>query len=182
MEDKIRHLLGGPPSMSSSTLVMATVGAPCSTSQGTRHQRLHQLQRWPLLELPTAPPRGPAIDVFINFGGGRWQSYQQHLLGGSRSTSSSTSMVAATGAPDITSQGPRHQRLHQLRWWPLPKLPATPPGGPPSTSCSTTVVATIGTPGSIPQGASHRRLVKLGTYCQYFSGDTYQGHYGKHYY
>jgi hypothetical protein len=35
---------------------------------------------WPLSEIPTATPRGPAIDVF-NIGGGRCRTYRQNPLG-----------------------------------------------------------------------------------------------------
>jgi hypothetical protein len=64
----------------SSTVVVAAVGPPDSTPLGAYHRRL-QLRWWPLPDLPTAPPRGPAIDVFnfdgdpaidvFNFSGGR---------------------------------------------------------------------------------------------------------------
>jgi hypothetical protein len=129
MEDKIRHLPGGPPSTSSSTSVVAAAGAPGSTSQGARHRHLHQLRWWPLSELPAAPCGGPAIDVLINFGGGCCWSSRQYPLRGPPSTSCSTSVVDAAGAPGSTLQGARHQRPHQLRWWPLPELPAAPPRG-----------------------------------------------------
>jgi hypothetical protein len=56
--------LGGPPSTSSSTSVVATVGD--TSSQGTRHQHLLQLRWWVLPEIPTAPSRGAAIDVWLN--------------------------------------------------------------------------------------------------------------------
>jgi hypothetical protein len=73
-------------------------GGRCQTHrqhpQGVRHRHLLQLQWWPLPDPPTAPPRGPpltpsltsvvatagltgstpkgpTIDVFFNFGGGR---------------------------------------------------------------------------------------------------------------
>jgi hypothetical protein len=57
------HPLGSPPMMSSSTLVVAAAG---STSQRAHHQRLHQLRWWQLPVLPVAPPRGAAIDIWLN--------------------------------------------------------------------------------------------------------------------
>jgi hypothetical protein len=45
---------------------VAAAGPAASTPQGARHQRL-QLRWWPLPDIPTAPPWGPAID-FFNFG------------------------------------------------------------------------------------------------------------------
>jgi hypothetical protein len=100
--------------------------------------------------LLAAPPKGSAIDVFINFGGGCCRRSRQHLPAAPPSMSSSTLVVATAGAPDSTSQGVRHRRLHplqwwllselsgaplrarhrrfhQLRWWPLPKLAIAPP-------------------------------------------------------
>jgi hypothetical protein len=53
----------------SSTLVVTTTGPAVSTPQGARHRRF-QLQWWPLLDMPAAPPRGSAIDI-SNFGGGQ---------------------------------------------------------------------------------------------------------------
>jgi hypothetical protein len=60
---------------------------------------LHQLRWWPLLGFPTPSPRGPTIDIFVNFGGGRCRGSRHRLLGGPPSTSSSTSVVAVAGAP-----------------------------------------------------------------------------------
>jgi hypothetical protein len=54
--------------MSSLTSVVAADGTPDSTPHGGGHRRLAQLRRWPLPELPTAPPRGPAIDIRLNLG------------------------------------------------------------------------------------------------------------------
>jgi hypothetical protein len=87
----------------SSTSVVAAVGPAASTPQGVRHRRL-QLRWWPLSDLPSAPPRGSAIDVF-NFDGGRCRTCRQH------------------------PQGVRHRRL-QLWWWPLLDLPPAPLGCP----------------------------------------------------
>jgi hypothetical protein len=52
---------GGPPSTSPTPVVAAAEPAG-STPQGARHRR-HQLWWWPLLDLPTAPSRGSAIDI-----------------------------------------------------------------------------------------------------------------------
>jgi hypothetical protein len=104
MEDKSRHLLGGPLSTSSSTSVVAAAGATDGPSQGPRHRRLIQLQcccRSYRQHLPGGPPStssltlvvaasgatsntqwGPAIDVFFNLGGGCYRSYRQHPQGG----------------------------------------------------------------------------------------------------
>jgi hypothetical protein len=90
--------------------------------------------------MPPAPPMGFTIDVF-NFDGGRYRTCLQHLARGPPSTSS-TSVVAATGHAASTPQGAHHRRL-QLPWWhrcflalmvgaPGPSASA-PPGGPPST-------------------------------------------------
>jgi hypothetical protein len=57
-------------------------------------------------------PRGPAIDVFFNLGGGRYRTHQQHPLGGSPSTSSLTSVVAATGPVGSAPKGPAINVLH----------------------------------------------------------------------
>jgi hypothetical protein len=76
------------------------------------------------------PPRGPAVDVFFNFGGGCCRSYRQHPLGAPPSMSSSTSVVAATEATGSTPKGARHRHLLQLQWWLLSELPATPPREP----------------------------------------------------
>jgi hypothetical protein len=90
-------------------------------------------------------PWGPAIDVFY-ISGGRNQDYRQHPPGGPSLTSSTSSVVAAAKLrPTIdaffifgggcwssasTPQGPYHQRLLQLRWWPLLKIPTAPPREP----------------------------------------------------
>jgi hypothetical protein len=94
----------GVPSMSP-TPVVAAAGPAASTPQGAHHRRL-QLRWWPLPDLPTAPPRGAAIDISSS-GGGRYWTCRQHPPGG-------------------------HRRL-QLRWRPLPDLPPAPPGDQPST-------------------------------------------------
>jgi hypothetical protein len=83
----------GPP-LTSSTSVVATTRNPDSNPQGACH-RCIQHRWWPLLEILTAAPRGPAIDVF-NIGGGRCQTSRQHPLGGPPSMSLAL-VVAATG-------------------------------------------------------------------------------------
>jgi hypothetical protein len=50
---------------------------------GFRHRHLPQLRWWLLLEILTAPPRGPAIDVFLNFSGGCCWTFRQHPQGAS---------------------------------------------------------------------------------------------------
>jgi hypothetical protein len=101
-----------------------TSSSSTTSRGGGCHQRL-QLRWWPLPEIPTAPLRRPAIDVFI-FGGGRCQTYRQHHLGA------------------------HHQHL-QLWWWSLLDLPTAPQGGPPSTS-SISMVATTKNPDNTPRG------------------------------
>jgi hypothetical protein len=96
----------------------------CQHHLGARHQHL-QLRRWPLPEIPIAPPGGPP-------------------------STSSTSVVAASGPATSTPQGARYGRL-QLQWWPLSDLPPAPPGDPPSTS-PTSVVAAVRNPDSTPRG------------------------------
>jgi hypothetical protein len=59
-----------------------------------------------LSDPPVAPPKGLVIDVFFNFGGGRYQIRRQHPPRGLPSTPSST-LVVATGEPtDSTPKGP----------------------------------------------------------------------------
>jgi hypothetical protein len=84
--------------------------------------------------MPSAPPRGSAIDVF-NFSGGRYRTYRQY------------------------PSGVRHQRL-QLRWWPLSDMLPAPPRGLSSMS-STSMVATAGPVANTPQGARRRRFLAL---------------------
>jgi hypothetical protein len=72
------HLSGGPPSTSSSTLVVAATGHAGSAPQQAHHRCLLQIRWWPLLDPPTAPPRGPTIDLFFNIDGGRCQTHRQH--------------------------------------------------------------------------------------------------------
>jgi hypothetical protein len=135
-----QHSLGGPPS-TSSTSVVAAVGDTGSTPRGC-HRRL-QLRWWSLLDLPPAPPRGPAIAV-SNFSGGRCWTYHQHSPVSPPSTSS-TLVVAAVGDTDSTPRRPaidifnfgggrcqrywQHpplapHRCLQFQWWPLPEISA----------------------------------------------------------
>jgi hypothetical protein len=73
--------------MPSSTLVVDAVGPTDSAPQGDRHRHLLQPWWWPLLDPPTAPPRGATIDVFSKLGGGHCWTRQQHPLGGPPLTS-----------------------------------------------------------------------------------------------
>jgi hypothetical protein len=104
-------------------------------------------------------------------------------------------------------RGPAVDRLHRLRWWPLPELPAAPLGGPPSMSSSTMMVAAVGAPGSTArgpvvdvfinydgdryrsswqhhQGASNRCVAKILVPITSISAARHLpgGHYGQHYY
>jgi hypothetical protein len=97
-----------------------------STPQGAWHRRL-QLCWWLLPDIPATSPRGAAIDVFFNFGGGCYRTYRQYPPGGLPSMSSSTTVVVAVGHTG-----------------------STPSGGQPSTSSSTTVVAAADHTGSTP--------------------------------
>jgi hypothetical protein len=60
----------GLPLTSPASVVVVT-GPAASNPQGVRHRRL-QHRWWPLPDLPSAPPMGPAINVF-NIAGGRCQ-------------------------------------------------------------------------------------------------------------
>jgi hypothetical protein len=51
-------------------------------------------------------PRGPAIDVFFNLGGGRYRTHRQRPPGELPSMSSSTSMVVPTGPTNSAPRGP----------------------------------------------------------------------------
>jgi hypothetical protein len=68
----------GPPLMSSSASVVAAIGPAGSTPQGACHRRLLQLRRWPLPDPPAALPKGPDMDIFFNFGGDRCRTHRQH--------------------------------------------------------------------------------------------------------
>jgi hypothetical protein len=117
-----QHPPGGPPS-TSSTSVVAAVG------------------------LPTASPRGPAINVF-NFGGGCCRSTNSTPRGPANDVFISSGGCCWPSAS--TPQGAHHRHL-QLQWRPLPVYRHNPPGGPPSVS-STSVVATVGLPIATPRG------------------------------
>jgi hypothetical protein len=96
--------------------------------------------------------RGPAVDAFVDCDGGHCRSSRQHPQGEHRRTSSSTTMVAAVGAPSST------------------------PRGPPSTSSSTTMVAAAGAPGSTPRGPAIDVWLKTWYLSPAFLlRDTYQG-------
>jgi hypothetical protein len=113
---------------------VGSLGASLIVSGGSLRLGLILLLRWwPLPDMPPAPPRGPAIDVF-NFNSGRCQTCRQHPPRGPPSTSS-TSVVAAAGHAATTPRGPaidvfnfsggRYRTCHQH-----------PPGGTPSTFLS----------------------------------------------
>jgi hypothetical protein len=97
-------------------------GGGCQKSrqhpQGARHQHL-QLQWWPVPEILTAPRGGsPSTSpTSVVAATGNPDSTTQ----GGQPLTSSTSVVAAAGNPDSTSQRPRHRCL-QHQWWPLPKI------------------------------------------------------------
>jgi hypothetical protein len=113
-----------PPLTFLSSMV-AAVGHATSTPQGAHCQCL-QLRWWSLPDLPPAPLRSPAVDVF-NIGGGRCRTCHHHPLGGPPSTSS-TSVVVTVGHAASTPQGARRRRL-QHWWWPMSDMPPAPPRG-----------------------------------------------------
>jgi hypothetical protein len=107
-----RHCAPGSPAsapLRSPPSTFLSVGGGCSrissfgTPQGAHHRRL-QLQWWPLPDLPPAPPRGPAINVF-SFGGDPYRTCRQHPPGGPPSTSS-TSVWLLPFLPLAPSEGP----------------------------------------------------------------------------
>jgi hypothetical protein len=134
----------GPP-LTSSTSVVATTRNPDSNPQGVRH-RCIQHRWWPLLEILTATPRGPAIDVF-NIGGGSCRTCRQQLSGGSPSTSPA-SVVATTGTTASTPRGAAINAFN-IGGGCCRKSREQPLGGPPSTS-STSVVAAVRPAASTP--------------------------------
>jgi hypothetical protein len=73
-------------------------------------------------------PRGPAVDIFINYNDGRCRSSRQHPRGPAIDVS-----VNYNGGRCRSSrqnpQGARRRCRHQLRFWPLPEPLAAPPGG-----------------------------------------------------
>jgi hypothetical protein len=106
--------------------LVAAVGDIDNTPQGACHRRL-QLQWWPVSDLPPAPPRRPAIDVF-NFGGCHCRTCRLHPPWGLPSTSSTS------GPPAPAPPGAHRQRFLALMVGaPGPPAPA-PPRGPPSTA------------------------------------------------
>jgi hypothetical protein len=70
-------LRGGPPLMLSSTSAVDTTGPTDSASQGAHHRRCLQTQWWTLPDLSAAPPRGAAIDIIFNLGGGHCWTHRQ---------------------------------------------------------------------------------------------------------
>jgi hypothetical protein len=55
---------------------------------------------------PGSTPKGPAVDVFIDYDGGCCRSSRLHPQGAHRRTSSLATMVAAAGALGSTPRGP----------------------------------------------------------------------------
>jgi hypothetical protein len=70
--------LEGPPSISSSTSVVATARPTSSAPQEAHHRHHLRPQWWLLSDLSVALPMGPTIDVFFNLGGGHCQTRLQH--------------------------------------------------------------------------------------------------------
>jgi hypothetical protein len=96
-------------------------------------------------------PKGPAINVFFIFHGGRYRTHQQHNPGVPPSMSS-TYLVVATARPAVsTARGPPLMSSSTSVVATV-ELACHTPGGPPSTSSSTLVVAAVGRVGSNPQG------------------------------
>jgi hypothetical protein len=58
-----QHPSGGPPSTSSSTLVVDAAGPAGSTPKGPATDIIFRTQWWMLPDPPAAPPSGTAIDV-----------------------------------------------------------------------------------------------------------------------
>jgi hypothetical protein len=108
-----------------------------------------------------ASPRGPAIDIFSNFGGGYYRRYRQHLPRGQPSTSFPTLVVAAARDTDNIPRGLAINIFFNFgggccqRYW--QRLPR----GQPSTSSLTSVMAAVEDTGSTHQGARHRLLLQI---------------------
>jgi hypothetical protein len=143
-------LLGGPPSMSSSTSMVDAAGPTDSAHRGpaidivikTRWRTLSDQPtvpprgpaidiifntRWRMLSNPPAsPPRGSAIDVIFKLDVGCYQTHRQHPPGGP-----TMDVIFKLGGGRCRTrrqrpQGPRHRRRLQPRWWTLLDLPAMP--------------------------------------------------------
>jgi hypothetical protein len=85
-------------------------------------------------------------------------------------------MVAAAGAPGSTPRGPAVERLHRLRWWLLPELPAAPPRGLPSNVFIDYDGGATGAPGSTTRGPAFDVWLKIWYLSTAFLlRDTYQG-------
>jgi hypothetical protein len=101
------------------------------------------------------------VGTNVSLGNGPQHRLQEGLtLTKSTPTIIGKTTEAATGATDNSPQGPHHQRLPHLRWWPLSDPPVATHRGPSSTS-SISVVATVRHAGKRPQGARNRRLPHL---------------------
>jgi hypothetical protein len=108
-----QHPLWAPPSMSPTPVV-------------ARHRRL-QHRWWPLPDMPSAPPRRPATDVF-NFGDDRCRTCHQYPPGGPPSTSPTSGPTALTPLG-----GPPSTRFLALIVGAPGPLALAPLGNPPST-------------------------------------------------
>jgi hypothetical protein len=107
----------GLPLTSSSTSVVAATGPVDNTPHGAHHRRLPRIWWWPLLDPPVAPPGGPPL------------------------MTSSTSVVVAVRLTGSTPRGAAIDVFLNIG------------------------SATAGPAGCTPQGARHRRLTKGGSYC-----------------
>jgi hypothetical protein len=139
----------GPPSTSSSTLVVATTELVGSTLQGGRHERLLHLRWWPLVD-PLAAPLGDPPYVSSSSSVVAAAGLVGTPPGGPPLTSSTSSVVAVARPTGSTTHKPHHRCLLHLQWWLLLDLPVAHRRGPPSTSSTTLVVATAGPAGSNP--------------------------------
>jgi hypothetical protein len=107
-----------------------------------------QLEWWALPVLPTAPPRGPAINVF-ELSGRHSRFYRHHPQGDTIDIfciDSGHSWISGTasqghaidvfelsgGRSQFYRQHPQgaHHRCLRVEWWALPVLPTGPPRGP----------------------------------------------------
>jgi hypothetical protein len=106
---------GGPLSASPTPVVAAarpTAGKP----QGVCHRRL-QLRWWPLPDLPSATPMGPANDV-SNSSGGHCQTCRQHPQGGRRRRFATLGTYPQNFSGDTYLGGHhgKHYRYKQATW------------------------------------------------------------------
>jgi hypothetical protein len=135
------------------------------------------------VDAPAAPPRGPALDVIFNLGGGCCQTHRQRPPWGLPSTPSSTSVVDAAGPADSAPQGACHSSTLMVDAdGPTDSAPLGPtidvvfhisgrhcwtrhqhpPRGPPSTSSSISVVDADRPASSAPRGPTINIIFNLG--------------------